>query len=170
MDDFDDYLEYKMFEDSMKRDKLNAYIKKANRPDSKYPPLRTEKKNSDLGCGGWLVFIFIVIAAIYVFGSCDSSKSDSDLSGRGSHSSSYGSSRSNTSNYGSRSSSHLSDSKTYSGSTNKPSYGSGSKSKSRSDPYDAKSYSHPDDFYYNYYDDFWDYEDAEDYWDEHQND
>lgn len=48
MDDFDDYLEYKMFEDSMKRDKLNAYIKKSNRPDSKYPPLRMEKKNSGL--------------------------------------------------------------------------------------------------------------------------
>lgn len=162
MDDFDDYLEYKMFEDSMKRDKLNAYIKKSNRPDLKYPPLRMEKKNSGLGCGGWLVFIFIVIAAIYIFGSCDNSKSDSDPSGRGSHSLPYSSMRSSPTY-----SNTFLGSRSYTGGTVKLSSGSGSKTKSCSDPYDAKSYAHPDDFYYDYYDDFWDYENAEDYWEEH---
>lgn len=36
------------------------------------------------------------------------------------------------------------------------------------DPYNAKSYDHPEDFYEDYYDDFWDFEDAEDYYYDHQ--
>ena len=70
MDDFDDYLEYKMFEDSLQKKKLEALIKKTNQPGSKYLPIRMEKKKSDLGCGGWLILICLVIGVISIFGSC----------------------------------------------------------------------------------------------------
>ena len=162
-DDFiNDYIGYRIFEDSMKGSG-------GGKPTSP-PPIRMTKKSSDLGCGGWIALICIVIALISVFGSCDKSSSKSYSSGyHSSYSSSYGSSRSSSSSYGSGSS-RSSTSKPYSSSTSKPSsgYSAGSKSKSiLSDPYDAKSYAHPEDLYYDYPDDFWDYEDAEDYWDKH---
>lgn len=175
MDDFDDYLEYKMFEAGLKKKKLETLIKKTNQPDSKYPPIRMAKKKSDLGCGGWLILICLVMGTVSFFGSCSKSSSKSYSSGyRSSYSSSYSSKRSGSSGSCSGSSSRSSTSKQYSGSTSKPSYGyssGSSKSKSSSsDPYDAKSYAHPEDLYYDYPDDFWDYEDAEEYWDEHVED
>lgn len=126
MDDYDDYLEYKMLEDSRKKDKLNAYIKKSNRPDSKYPPLRVTKKKNDPGCSGWLILIVLVIGAISIFGSCSKTGSKSYSSDyRSSYSSSYSSSRSDSSSGG---------------------YGS-SESKNSSYPYNAKSCDHPEDMY-----------------------
>ena len=152
-DDFvDEYIEYRIFEESTKGSGGGR------------PP----KKNSGCGCGTIAVIICIVIAVVSLFGSCSESSSKSYLSGyRSSYSSSYGSSRSNSSSYGSGTSSN---SKPYSSSSSKSSgYSSSSKSKNTlSDPYDAKSYAHPEDLYYDYPDDFWDYKDAEDYWDEHQ--
>ena len=160
-DDFiDDYIEYRIFEDSFKSNKTSG-----SKPTSP-PPIRMTKKSSDLGCGGWIALICIAIVLISIFGSCSRSSSKS-------YSSSYKRSYS-TSSYSSSSRSSLSG---YS-SSSKPStsngyktYSSSSKSiSSSSDPYDAKSYAHPDDLYYDYPDDFWDYEDAEDYWEKHQDD
>lgn len=151
MDDFDDYLEYKMFEDSLKKKKLNAYIKKSNQPDSKYPPIRMVKKKSDLGCGGWIALICMVIAAISIFGSCSKNGSKSYSSSR----SSYSSSRSSySSTYRSGTSSSSSKSFTSNPATGFKSVSKKSKSNS-SDPYDAKPYAHPEDLYCDYLDDFW---------------
>lgn len=164
----DDYIGYRIFEDSFKSSKPSG--SKPTNP----PPIRMTKKSSDLGCGGWIALICIAIALISIFGSCGKSSSKSYSSGyRSIYSYSYGSSGRGSSSYGSGSSSRSSSNKTYSSSTSKPSsfYCSGSKFKSSSsDPYDAKSYAHPEDLYYEYPDDFWDYEDAEDYWYEYNND
>ncbi len=158
-DDFlDDYIGYRIYEDSIKNaGKMNP----SSKPTSP-SPIRITKKSSDLGCGGWIAVICIAITAISIFGSCG----NSNKSYSSSHSS-YNSSRSSySSTYRSGSSSSSSKSN-----TSKPAigYNSGySKSKSSSsDPYDAKSYTHPEDLYYDYPDDFCDYEDAEDYYNEH---
>lgn len=169
-DDFmDEYFEYKMFENSMKRSESRRRAGQS-KPTSP-PPIRMTKPSSDLGCGGWIILICIVIVVISIFGSCGKSSHKSYSSG--SYRSSY-----STSSYSSSSrSSYSSSSRSGSSSSSKPVTGSrsysGSKSKSKSsssDPYDAKSYAHPDDLYYDYPDDFWDYEDAEDYWEDHQDD
>lgn len=169
-DDFvDEYLEYKLFEKSLKESEAKRKARQG-KPTSP-PPMRMTKKSSDLGCGGWIVLIIMVVAAISIFGSCGKSshKSYSSSSYRSSYSiSSRSSSSRSTSTSSSRSGSTVSSKST----TSSRSYSS-SKSKSKSnssDPYDAKSYAHPDDLYYDHPDDFWDYEDAEDYWEEHQND
>ena len=154
-DDFlDDYIGYRIFEDSMKG-------------SGSKPP----KKNT--GCGTWAVLICIVIFLLGVFGSC----SKSSPSGYSSSNHSYGTSYSthSKSSYSSSSKSYSSassGSKHASSNTSKSSasrkYKSSSSTKKSSDPYDAKSYAHPDDFYYDNRDDFWDYDDAEDYFNEHQ--
>lgn len=161
-DFFDEYVEYRIFEESLK----NAGKKKKSA--SVYPPRITSPK-SDLGCGGWISLICIVIAAISIFGSCENRhKSSYNGTSRNSYSSS---SRSYSSGYKSSSNSKTySSTKPSSGSTVKSYSGNNSKSKSASDPYDAKSYAHPDDLYYDHPDDFWDSEDAEEYWEEHQSD
>ena len=141
-DDFiDDYIGYRIFEDSMKGSG-------GCKPTSP-PPIRMTKKSSNLGCGGWISLICMAFALISVFGSCGKSSSKSYSSGfRSSYSSTYSSSRSSSSSYSSESSSRSSNSKSYSGSTSKLLSGYTSKSKSKSsssDPYDAKSYTHPED-------------------------
>lgn len=157
-DDYlDDYIEYRIFEESTKK-----------RKPTSPPPIRMTKKSSDLGCGGWIALICIAIAVISIFGSCGKSSHKSYSSS--SYRSSYSTSSRSSSNRSYFSSSSSSTSKPSTSSTYK-SYSSSSKSKSSSsDPYDAKSYAHPDDLYYDYPDDFWDYEDAENYWEEHQDD
>lgn len=154
-DDFvDDYIEYRIFEESMKRSGGNK------------PP----KKNSGCGCGTTAVIICIAVVVVLLFGSCSKSSSRPYSSGyRSSYSSSYGSSRGSSSGYSSGSTSHSSSSKPYSITPSKPTagYRYGSKSKSSSsDLYDAKSYAYPENMYYDYPDFFWDYEDAEEYRDE----
>ena len=169
-DDFvDEYLEYKIFEKSLKESEAKRKARQG-KPTSP-PPMRMTKKSSDLGCGGWIALICVVIAAISIFGSC--SKSNHKSFSSGAYRTSYStSSRSSTSR-----SSSFSSSRSVSSSSSKPTTSSRSYSSSKpksksssSEPYDAKSYAHPDDLYYDYPDDFWDYEDAEDYWEEHQDD
>ena len=167
-DDFmDDYYEYKMFENSMKQSEPQR--KAGQGKPTSPPPMRMTKKSSDLGCGGWISLICVVIAAISIFGSCENRhKSSYNGTSRSSYSSS---SRSYSSGYNSSSNSKAySSTKPSSGSTVKSYSGNSSKSKSTSDPYDAKSYAHPDDLYYDHPDDFWDYADAEEYWEEQQSD
>ena len=157
-DDFlDDYIGYRIFEDSMKGSGGGK------------PP----RKNTGCGCGTWAVLICIVIFLLGVFGSC--SKSGPSRYSSSNHS--YGMSYSfySKSSYSSSSKSYSnasSGSKPASSNTSKSlsssKYKSSSSAKKSSDPYDAKSYAHPDDFYYDNRDDFWDYEDAEDYFNEHQ--
>lgn len=165
-DDFvDEYLEYKLFEKSLKESEAKRKARQG-KPTSP-PPMRMTKKSSDLGCGGWIVPIIMVVAAISIFGSC----------GKSSHKSNSSSSYWNSYSTSSRSSTSRSTSTSSSSTSSKPSTSntyksyissSKSKSKSSSDPYDAKSYAHPDDLYYDYPVDFWDYKDVEDYWEEHQ--
>lgn len=150
-DDFlDDYIGYRIFEDSMKG-------------SGSKPP----KKNT--GCGTWAVLIFIVIFLLGVFGSCSKSSPSRYSSSNHSYGTSY-STHSKSSNSSSSKSyfSALSGGKPASSDTSKSlsssKYKSSSSAKKSSDPYDAKSYAHPDDFYYDNYDDFRDYEDAEEYW------
>ena len=166
-DDFvDDYIEYRIFEESMKRSGGGK------------PPKRT---NGGCGCGTWAILIVAILIVLSVLGSCSKS-SKSTYSGL--YRSKYSSSYSNYSNSSSRSSGSRNISSDYSfGSSSSRSAGtysvyssasktkSSSKSKSTSsDPYDAKSYAHPDDLYYDYPDEFWDYEDAEDYYNKHISD
>lgn len=153
-DDFiDEYIEYRIFEESMKGSGGGK------------PPKRN---TGGSGCGTWMIIIAIAVIVLSVFGSC--SKITSHKSYRSSYSSGYSSSRSYSSTYKSSSSS----SKSSSISSSKPysNYKSESKkSKSvSSDPYNAKSYYDAEDLYYDHPDDFWDYEDAEDYYNEHVND
>ena len=160
----DDYIGYRIFEDSMK----NAGKKYPSGKPTSPPPFRLTKPSSDLGCGGWITLICMAIVAISIFGSCG--KSSSKSYSFGSYKRSYSTSShtySNSNLYsGSACSSSLSDSKS-NPSASSEIYSSSSKTKSNFDPYDAKSYAHPEDLYYDYPDDFWDYEDAEEYWDEH---
>lgn len=153
-DDFlDDYIGYRIFEDSMKKGSGGGKTPKRNTGGS--------------GCSFWLIIIIILALALSALGSCG--KSSTKYSPRSYSTSSHTTtSRSNYS--GGSYSNSTSSSKSYSSSTSKPysNYSSSSRSKSSlSDPYDAKTYAHLDDFYYDYSDDFWDYEDAEDYWNEH---
>ncbi len=73
-DDFlDEYIEYRIYEDSMKNaGKMNP----SGKPTSP-PPIRITKKSSDLGCGGWIALICVAIAAISIFGSCGKSSQKS---------------------------------------------------------------------------------------------
>lgn len=155
-DDFvDEYIEYRIFEESMKGSGGGRQPK---------------RNNGGCGCGTWAILIVAILIALSVLGSCGKSGKSTYL---GSYRSNYSSSYSNRSYSSSRSiSSGYSSGSSSSRSTGAYS-GNNSSSKSKtgsSDPYDAKSYYHPDDFYYDNYDDFWDYEDAEDYWEEHQED
>ncbi len=158
-DDFlDDYIGYRIFEDSMKE-------------SGGKPP----GKNTGCGCGTWAVLICIVIFLLGVFGSCSKSSPSRYSSSNHSYGTSYSSH--SKSSYSSSSKSYTSpssSSKQVSSDTSKSlassKYISSSSAKKSSDPYDAKSYAHPDDFYYDNRDDFWDYEDAEDYYNEHKND
>lgn len=133
-DDFiDDYIGYRIFEDSMKGSGGG----------------KTPRKAGGSGCGTWVVVIVIAMIVLSIFGSCSNSSSKSYSSGyRSNYSSTYVSSRSSSSSYGSGTSSHSSSSKSYPSSSSIPSsgYSSGSsKTKSNSsDPYDAKSYAHPE--------------------------
>ena len=150
-DDFlDDYIEYQIFEDSMKKGSGGGKTPKRNTGGSR--------------CSFWLIIIIILALALSVLGSCGKSSSKYS-SGSYSTSSHTTTSRSNYS--GSSCSNSSLSSRSYSSILSKPHSGYNSSSKSKinlSDPYDAKSYAHPDDFYYDYYNDFWDYEDAEEYW------
>ena len=153
-DDFlDDYIGYRIFEDSMKG-------------SGGKPP----KKNTGCGCGTWAVLICIAILLLGAFGSC--SKSSPSRYSSSNHSygmsysfyskSSYSSSSKSYSNASSGSKPVSSNtSKSISSKKNK----SSSSSKRSSDLYGAKSYSDAEDFYYDNRDDFWDYEDAKDYYD-----
>lgn len=158
-DDFlDDYIGYRIFEDSMKGS--------GNKPP---------KKNTGCGCGTWAVLICIVIFLLGVFGSC----SKSSPSGYSSSYHSYGTfySTHSKSSYSSSSKSYSSassGSKPASSNTSKSLYSSKYKSsssaKKSSGLYDAKSYAQPENFYYDNYDDFRDYDDAEEHYNEHKND
>lgn len=157
-DDFlDDYIGYRILEDSMKGSGGGK------------PP----RKNT--GCGTWAVLICIAILLLGAFGSCSKNSpsrySSSNHSYRASysvHSKSSNSSSSKSYSSASSGSKHASSNTSKSLSSSK--YKSSSSTKKSSDPYGAKSYAHPDDFYYDYRDDFWDYEDAEEYYNEHKND
>lgn len=157
-DDFlDDYIGYRIFEDSMKRSGGGK------------PP----RKNTGCGCGTWAVLICIVIFLLGVFGSCSKSSSSRYSGSYHSYGTSYSThSKSSYSSSSKSNSSASSGSKHASSNTSKSSasskYKSSSSAKQSSDPYDAKSYAQPEDFYYDNRDDFWDYEDAEDYFIEHQ--
>ena len=159
-DDFlDDYIGYRIFEESMKGSGGGK------------PP----RKNTGCGCGTWAVLICIAIIILGVFGSCSKSNPSHYSNSYHNYSTSY-------STYGKLSNSSSSKSYSSPSSSSKPASSNTSKSLSlskyifsssatkSSDPYDVKSYAHPDDFYYDNCDDFWDYEDAEEYWDQHQND
>lgn len=153
-DDFlDDYIGYRIFEDSIKGSGGGK------------PP----KKNTGCGCGTWAVLICIVIFLLGVFGSCSKRSPSGYSSSNYSYGTSYSThSKSDNSSSSKSYSSASSGSKPASSDTSKSlsssKYKSSSSAKKSSDPYDAKSYAHPDDFYYDYRDDFWDYEDAEEYW------
>lgn len=154
-DDFlDDYIGYRIFENSMKGSGGG----------------KPTRKNTGCGCGTWAVLICIVIFLLGVFGSCSKSSSSRYSGSYYSYGTSY--STHSKSSYSSSSKSYpnaSSGSKPASSNTSKSSasskYKSSSSTKKSSDPYVAKSYAHPDDFYYDNRDDFWDYEDAEEYWD-----
>ena len=155
-DDFlDDYIGYRIFEDSMKG-------------SGSKPP----KKNTGCGCGTWAVLICIAILLLGAFGSCSKNSPSRYSSSNHSYGTSY-STRSKSSNSSSSKSysSPLSNSKPTSSDASKSlslsKDKSSSSTKKSSDLYDAKSYAHPDDFYYDNRDDFWDYEDAEEYYNEH---
>ena len=153
-DDFlDDYIGYRIFEDSMKG-------------SGSKPP----KKNTGCGCGTWAVLICIVIFLLGVFGSCSKSSPSRYSNSYHSYGTSYSThSKSSYSSSSKSNSSASSGSKPTSSNTSKSlsssKYKSSSSAKKSSDPYDAKSYAHPDDFYYDNRDDFRVYEDAEDYYD-----
>ena len=157
-DDFlDDYIGYRIFEDSMKG-------------SGSKPP----KKNTGCGCGTWAVLICIVIFLLGVFGSCSKRSPSGYSSSNHSYGTSYSThSKSDNSSSSKSYSSASSGSKPASSDTSKflssSKYKSSSSAKKSSDPYDAKSYAHPDDFYYDNRDDFWDYEDAEEYWENQVN-
>ena len=158
-DDFlDDYIGYRIFEDSMKGSggKLT-------------------RKNTGCGCGTWAVLICIAIIVLGVFGSCSKSSPSRYSSSYHSYGTSYSthsksSYSSSSKSYSNASSSSKPTSSNISKSLSSSKYKSSSSAKKSSDPYDAKSYAHPDDFYYDNRDDFWDYEDAEEYYNEHKND
>ena len=154
-DDFvDDYIEYRIFEESMKR---SGGVK---------PP----KRNS--GCCGYSTWAILIVAILIILGVLCACGKSNKSSYSGSYRSNVSSSNNNRSYSSSRASSSRSISSGYSSGNSSSrstgtysAYSSTSKSKSSSsDPYDAKSYAHPDDLYYDYPDEFWDYEDAEDYW------
>ena len=156
-DDFlNDYIGYRIFEDSMKNGSGGGKTPKRNTGGS--------------GCSFWLIIIIILALALSALGSCGKSSSKySSGSYRSSYSTFSHTSTSRSNNSGRSYSGSSSSSKSYSSSSSKPysGYSLSSKSKSTlSDPYDAKSYAHPENLYYDYPDDFWDYEDAEDYWEE----
>ena len=154
-DDFlDDYIGYRIFEDSMKGSGGGK------------PP----RKNTGCGCGTWAVLICFVIIVLGVFGSCSKSSPSRYSSSNHSYSASYLTYSKSSKSYSSASSSNKQPSSNTFKSLSSSKYKSFSSTKKSSDPYDAKSYAHPDDFYYDNYDDFWDYEDAEEYCDQHQND
>ena len=150
-DDFlDDYIGYRIFEESLKKGSGGGKTPKCNTGGS--------------GCSFWLIIIIILALALSALGSCG--KSSSKYS-PGSYSTSSHITTSRSYYSGGSYSNSSSSSRSYLSGTSKPfsGYSSGNKSKSNSsDPYDAKSYAHPDDFYYDYYDDFWDFENAEDYY------
>ena len=156
-DDFlDDYIGYRIFEDSMKR-------------SGSKPP----RKNSGCGCGTWAVLICIVIFLLGVFGSCSKGSPSRYSSSYHSYGTSYSfyskssySSSSKSYSNASSGSKHASSNTSKSLSLSK--YKFSSSAKKSSDPYNVKSYVHPDDFYYDNRDDFWGYEDAEDFFNEHQ--
>ena len=156
-DDFlDDYIGYRIFEDSMKG-------------SGSKPP----KKNTGCGCGTWAVLICIVIFLLGVFGSCSKSSPSRYSNSYHNYGTSYSvhsksSYSSSSKSYSSTSSGSKHASSNTSKSLSSSKYKSSSSAKKSSDPYVAKSYAHPDDFYYDYRDDFWDYENAEDYFNEHQ--
>lgn len=158
-DDFlDDYIGYRIFEDSMKG-------------SGGKPP----KKNTGCGCGTWAVLICIAVLLLGAFGSCSKSSPSRYSSSNHSYGTSYSThSKSDNSSSSKSYSNASSGSKPTSSNTSKSlsssKYKSSSSAKKASDPYVAKSYAHPDNFYYDYRDDFWDYEDAEDYYNEHKND
>ena len=158
-DDFlDDYIGYRIFEDSMKG-------------SGSKPP----KKNTGYGCGTWAVLICFVIIILGVFGSCSKSSPSRYSSSTHSYGTSYSihsksSNSSSSKSYSNASSGSKPASSNTSKSLSTSKYKSSSSAKKSSDPYDAKSYVHSDDFYYDNRDDFWDYEDAEDYYNEHKND
>lgn len=64
-DDFmDDYFEYKMFEDSLKKAERKRRLQQG-KPTSP-PPIRSTKK-SEAGCGTWLMVIIIVLIVLYFY-------------------------------------------------------------------------------------------------------
>lgn len=158
-DDFlDDYIGYRIFEDSMKG-------------SGSKPP----KKNTGCGCGTWTVLICIVIFLLGVFGSCSKSSPSRYSSSNHSYGTSYSihsksSNSSSSKSYSNASSGSKHASRNTFESLASSKYKSSSSTKKSFDPYYAKSYAHPDDFYYDNRDDFWDYEDAEEYYNEHKND
>ena len=153
-DDFlDDYIGYRIFEDSMKG-------------SGGKPP----KKNTGYGCGTWAMLICIVIFLLGVFGSCSKSGPSRYSSSNHSYSTSYSFYSSSSKSYSNASSGSKHASSNTSKSSASSKYKSSSSTKKSSDPYDVKSYAHPDDFYYDNRVDFRDYEDAEDYYNEHKND
>ena len=137
-DDFlDDYIGYRIFEDSIKGSGGGK------------PP----KKNTGCGCGTWAVLICIVIFLLGVFGSCSKRSPSGYSSSNYSYGTSYSThSKSDNSSSSKSYSSASSGSKPASSDTSKSlsssKYKSSSSAKKSSDPYDAKSYAHPDDFYY----------------------
>ena len=159
-DDFiDEYIEYRMFEESMKQCSGGGK-----------PPKRNAGKS---GCGTWCVIIAVAVILLSVFGSCSNNNRKSYTSSRSSYSTSSSASSSRKSYSGSSSNSYQSKttSSAVQSTTKKSTYKSySSKSSKTEDEYIAKDYVDADDFYYDHYDDFYDYEDAEDYWEEHQND
>ena len=150
-DDFlDDYIGYRIFEDSMKGSGGGK------------PP----RKNTGCGCGTWAVLICIVILLLGAFGSCSKSSPSRYSSSNHSYGTSYSTHSKSSNGSSSKSYSNASSgSKPASSNTSKSlsssKYISSSSAKKSSDPYNVKSYAHPDDFFYDYRDDFCDYEDAE---------
>ena len=83
-DDFvDDYIEYRIFEESMKRSGGGK------------PPKRT---NGGCGCGTWAILIVAILIVLSVLGSCSKSSKSSKCTYSGSYRSKYISPYSNYSN------------------------------------------------------------------------
>lgn len=64
-DDFmDDYFEYKLFEDSLKKAERKRKLQQGKRTSP--PPLRSTKR-AEAGCGTWLMIIIIAFLILYFY-------------------------------------------------------------------------------------------------------
>ena len=125
-DDFiDEYIEYRMFEESMKQGS-------------------GERRNAGKsGCGTWCVIIAVAVILLSVFGSCSNNNRKSYTSSRSSYSTSSSGSSSHKSYSGSSSTSYLSKTtmSAIQPTTKKSTYKSySSKSSKTEDEYSAKDY------------------------------